>query len=238
MKKTCTFMRIIAATLVALAISAEQAHGAVTVYAEDMPSNAAVAVSAALVETNVPPAQTNVHTKARWKDKNSGVAVDEDGIHIGGPGGINIKSPLGTSGGDMSLKSMLIAISAILIPISGVVCPFALPVFIVAIVFYFHHRRTKMTHETIRAMIERGMPVTPELVAELKSKHPRGAGQSPTRRSGLFPGLVLAGIGTALLITNSGHSMGGWIVLFIGVAFLITWLVDRQNQNNGQPPKL
>ena len=230
MKRSFTFKRIIAAVLIGLAVSVSNAHAAVTVYAEEPASNSAVTASAPLVETNTPPAQTNVHTKARWKDKNSGVAVDEDGIHIGGPGG------------DVSLKSMLIAISAILIPISGAVCPFALPVFIVAIVFYFHHRRNKLAHETIRAMIEKGMPVTPELVAELRSKRPHGSGQGavpiPMRRGGLFPGLVLAGIGTALLLTNSGHSMGGWIVLFIGVAFLVTWLVERQNQNNTQPPKL
>ena len=85
---------------------------------------------------------------------------------------------------------------------------FGLPVAMVAIVFYFHHRRTKLAHETLRMMIEKGMPITPELVAELRSKRPHGTGQNPTRRSGLFPGLVLAGIGTALLIRRARRYQG------------------------------
>ena len=124
-----------------------------------------------------------------------------------------------------------------MVSIVAIVCTFGMPVAIVALAAYFHHRRTKLAHETVRMMIEKGMPITPELVAELRSRRPHGTGESPTRKSGLFPGLVLAGIGTALLVTGSGHSTGGWIVLFIGVAFLVTWLVERQHQNNTQPPK-
>ena len=130
---------------------------------------------------------------------------------------------------------------ALLIPIMGIICTFGMPVAIIAIIFYSHHRRNKQTQETIRAMIEKGMPVTPELVAELKRRGPYGSSAAPwTRSSGLFPGLVLAGIGTALLITSSHHRTGGWIVLFIGIAFLVAWLVEgrNRNQNNPQPPKL
>jgi RNA polymerase sigma factor (sigma-70 family) len=46
MRKTCPFMRIIAMTLVALAISAVQARAAVTVYADDVVSNNAVSAVA------------------------------------------------------------------------------------------------------------------------------------------------------------------------------------------------
>jgi len=119
----------------------------------------------------------------------------------------------------------------------GILTGFGLPVAIVAIMMYFKHRRNKLAHETLRAMIEKGMPITPELVAELRNRWGHGATQNLTRGGSLFPGLVLAGIGTALLVSGSRHSIGGWIVLFIGVAFLVVWLVERQNQGNAQPPK-
>jgi hypothetical protein len=119
----------------------------------------------------------------------------------------------------------------------GILTGFGLPVAIVAIVMYFKHRRNKLAHETLRMMIEKGMPITPELVAELRSKYAPSAMQVGGRGGSLFPGLVLAGIGTALLVSGSGYSKGAWVVLFIGVAFLVTWLVERQNQSNAQPPK-
>jgi len=119
----------------------------------------------------------------------------------------------------------------------GVLSGFGLPVAIVAITMYFKHRRNKLAHETLRAMIEKGMLVTPELVAELRTRHANGPGLYRSLGSGLLPGLVLAGIGTALLVSGSRHSSGGWIVLFIGLAFLVVWLVERQNRSNAQPPK-
>ncbi len=229
MRKTYTFMRIIAATLIALAISAAQARAAVTVYADEVPSNAAVAASAPVVETNVPAAQTNLNAKSRSGGGNPEVRVDETGVHIGGPNPVDIDAPAWLQHGRGGHT---------VLGIVSVLSPFVMVVAIVALAGYFAHRRTKLAHETIRAMIEKGMPVTPELVAELRSKRPPGIAQNLTRKSGLFPGLVLAGIGAALLIAgHGGDKKGGWIVLFIGVAFLVTWLVERQHQSNTQPPK-
>ena len=115
-------------------------------------------------------------------------------------------------------------------------------VVVIGLAFYFRNRRNKMAHETLRAMIEKGMPVTPELVAQLQirpSRFSNQPGQSRHRR--LLPGLILTGVGAALLITNLGRNSGdgkaGWIVLFIGAAFLIVWLVERKDKNNDQPPK-
>ncbi len=230
MKKTFTFTRIIAVTLIALVVGAAQARSAVTVYAEDMASNAAVTASAPVVEANVPAAQTNLNSKSRSGDGNSDVRIDETGVHIGGPGGVDIQTPRATRGYAEAGKH--------LVSIVAIVCTFGMPVAIVAVAAYFHHRRTKLAHETLRMMIDKGMPITPELVAELRSKRPHGTGENPARKSGLFPGLVLAGIGAALLIAgHGGDKKGGWIVLFIGVAFLVAWLVERQHQSNTQPPK-
>jgi len=126
------------------------------------------------------------------------------------------------------------------VDIVAIVAIFGMPVAIMAIMFYCIHRRNKMVHETMRAMIEKGVPITPELIAQLRNK-PSGfsdqLGRSRQRQRHLLPGLVMVGIGTALQITQSGRSGGGWIVLFIGVAFLIVWFVERRDRNNDQPPK-
>ncbi len=230
MKTTFTFTKIIAVTVITLAMGAAQARGAVTVYAEDAPSNAVVAASGPVVGTNIPATQTNLNTKGRSKNGNPQVRIDETGVHIGGPDGVvDIQTPRGVLGYAGTGKH--------LVSIVAIVCTFGMPVAIVALAAYFHHRRTKLAHETLRMMIDKGMPITPELVAELRSKGPHGTGQNPTRKSGLFPGLVLAGIGAALLISGHGDTKAGCIVLFIGVAFLVTWLVERQHQSNTQPPK-
>ena len=121
--------------------------------------------------------------------------------------------------------------------IVAICCVFGMPVAIIIVIGYFGHRRNKLAHETMRAMIEKGVPITPELVAEIRS---RGCGSSAggRTRGRLLPGLICAGVGTALLIAGSGGDRkGGWIVLFIGLAFLIVWFVEQQNQNNSQPPR-
>ncbi len=134
-------------------------------------------------------------------------------------------------GGEPAVEKLMV------VKVITILAVFGMPVAIVAIIFFFRHRRIKMAHETLRVMIEKGATVTPELVAELRG---RGALEPPTGRGnrGLLPGLVLAGIGTALLISGSrGDHKGGAIVLFIGIAFLIVWFVERKSQNNVQPPR-
>jgi len=106
---------------------------------------------------------------------------------------------------------------------------FGMQVAIVAIFLNFLHRRNKMMHETLRAMIEKGMPLTPELLAGLTVKF------RPLNTP--LPGLVMTGIGAALLTIDPVRYKAGWIVLFVGVALLIFWLVERRNKNDGQPPK-
>jgi hypothetical protein len=120
--------------------------------------------------------------------------------------------------------------------------PFITFIVFSAILYYFRHRRNKMMHETMLAMIEKGVPITPEMLAQLQSRpsrFPYRPGQCRNRR--LLPGMILTGVGIALLITNPGGNLGagkaGWIVLFMGAAFLIVWLVERNEKNNDQPPK-
>jgi len=131
--------------------------------------------------------------------------------------------------------------------IVAIVGAFSMPVAIMAIMFYTIHRRNKLVHENLRAMIEKGMPITPELMDSLKGKHSSvfeqllSTGGRPLVKSScsrhLLPGLIFTGAGAALMINEHSFSGPGLIVLFIGIAFLIVWLVERMDRNNGQSPK-
>ncbi len=195
---------------------------AVSVYAEDIPGSAVAA-------TNPPTAEGSANGSSA---DHPPVRIDETGVHVGGANPVDINVP-GYGGDGEHGFPWAATVKAVV----AIFASFGLPVALVAIVFYFNHRRNKMAHETLRAMIEKGVPITPELVAEIRSKR-SGCSTGNRTRSRLLPGLVLAGTGTALLIGGThGDSRAGWIVLFIGVAFLIVWLVEGKNPNNGQPPR-
>src|SRR5258706_2251251 len=83
-----------------------------------------------------------------------GVRIDDTGVHVGGPdGGVDIKMPnWGPVVGP-------------LLPIISVLADFRSPVIILALFFYFRHRRNRMLHDTLRAMVEKGVPIPPELLA-------------------------------------------------------------------------
>src|SRR4029453_9408788 len=82
--------------------------------------------------------------------------------------------------------------SVLLIPIVGMVVSFGLPLFLVAIILYYKHRKQQMTHDTIVRLAEKGLPVPPGLL-----EPPARKGAS---RAGLTGGLVLLALGIALAI--------------------------------------
>lgn len=141
------------------------------------------------------------------------VAADTSVTHVGNPDSMKFNA------------QPMPARSWVLVPLEF----YVLPVFIIAVVLTFRHLRIRTLHKTLRAMIEKGIPVTPELVAALKpSGDPRGQ-----RMCYLLPGLICSAVGIGLLI-NAGKS--GLIPLLIGVAFLICWQVDKRSTKANQPP--
>jgi hypothetical protein len=85
-----------------------------------------------------------------------------------------------------------------------------------------------MLHETLRAMIEKGVPIPPELIV-------------PPQRlrlktfNDMRSGLILLGWGLGMVIL---FGRVGFIMLFMGVAFLITWLIEKkQTPKDGQEDK-
>ena len=106
---------------------------------------------------------------------------------------------------------------------------------IVGLVFYFRQRRHQMVNDTLRLMIEKGVPITPELVDSLRSRSGRGAGGTlgdPRQRKDLRAGLILMGVGLGVVLLAG---KAGWIPFCIGAAFLAVWLFER-DKTPSQPP--
>ena len=106
---------------------------------------------------------------------------------------------------------------------------------IIGIIAYSRYRRHHLANETLRSMIEKGMPITPELVDSLKAKRPVTAGNGPgaRQRNDLRNGLILMGVGMGVVMLAGKP---GWIVFFLGVAFLVCALLEKP-KNPDQPPK-
>lgn len=99
-------------------------------------------------------------------------------------------------------------------------------------IFFFGYLRDKRRHETIRLMVEKGTPITPELLDGLRKKKTR-ANYDP--HGYLCWGVTLVLVGVALMVAfHGGAHMAGWIVLAVGMANLILWFIDRANSNGGQ----
>ncbi len=110
---------------------------------------------------------------------------------------------------------------------------FATPVGIVARVLGFRHRRQRLAHETMRLMIEKGLPVPPELINPPPSARPP---QNDLRR-GLVQ--IALGIGLIILLQKVEEDAGIWAVgpipTFIGAAYLLSWIIGlvRQGREAG-----
>jgi len=121
-----------------------------------------------------------------------------------------------------------------MIPIFGIVGVFGGGTVICAMFFYFRHRRNKMLHETLRAMIDKGVPIPPELLAAPQQNAP------PRPRNDLRMGLVLIAIGFGLSSFIPGPERKfGFIPLFIGLAFVISFLIawKMEQKKKDQPGK-
>jgi hypothetical protein len=107
---------------------------------------------------------------------------------------------------------------SILVPL----VPFAAGVLIAGILTWLAQRKNQMMHETLRAMIERGVAIPPELINPPAREH--------KPQQDLRLGLIFIGIGfgvmLCLLILGESAWGAGFIPLLMGVAFLITWKIE------------
>lgn len=176
--------------------------------------SAGVQASAPDAATPKPAPEVN-HKKVAPPGKLPGnVFIDPSGIHVGDGRGVDIAMVHGPDAqiGWFSGIITLVAIAS----------PFLTLVAIFAIVLHFRHRRRVVVHETLRAMIEKGLPIPPELLSG--GADGDGVARPRSAHRDLRGGLVLVGLGAALFFLS-----GKWgaIPLVIGAALLIVWGFER-----------
>jgi hypothetical protein len=106
-------------------------------------------------------------------------------------------------------------------------------VILVIAFFFFSYLKDKRRQETIRLMVEKEAPLTPELLDSLRKKRQRAAYDA---QGFLCWGVTMTFVAIALMIAFS-HGAGrtaGWIVLAVGVANLVLWFIERAYSNGGQ----
>jgi hypothetical protein len=101
---------------------------------------------------------------------------------------------------------------------------FGMPVAIVAVVLWFRHRRNRQLHDTLARMIEKGVPIPPELLTPPERRKP-----SDLRRGVV---LIAAGLGVIGFFLAQGEDAWGLglIPLLIGAGYLVVWKLDQRKQ--------
>jgi Domain of unknown function (DUF6249) len=110
---------------------------------------------------------------------------------------------------------------------------FAMFVFIVVVIIYVNHRQNKMLHETLRAMVEKGVPIPPGMFFNPANEF------MPFRRikrvrNDLRAGLFMASIGAGVVLFIGKL---GYVFIFLGVAHLILAICEKKSQSQDQTPE-
>src|ERR1700722_270901 len=104
---------------------------------------------------------TSTNNQMRNDDDHPPVRIDMRGIHVGGPNPVDIGMGGGARvGGEKSLEYL----RDILVTTTAIVTPFFFLALVIGLIIYYKNRRNRILHETIRAMIEKGVPIPPELL--------------------------------------------------------------------------
>jgi purine-cytosine permease-like protein len=130
-----------------------------------------------------------------------------------------------------AMESGDLAHQALLIPILVIIGTIIFPVLLVPLVVWLvlRHRNQKeqRNHETLRRMIEKGMEIPPNL----------SFGNVEETVSPLNKGLKYMGLGAGLIVFFLMMEMGGIagvgaIPLFIGLAYLLIWHLEKKKIQN------
>lgn len=111
-----------------------------------------------------------------------------------------------------------------IIPVAGIIMTFSMPVIIVIAILVYKAHRASLIHETVARLVEKGLPIPPELFAD----------KPENEKSVLQKGVLLIALGAGLIVmflTQEGtHAPWGigMIPLLIGVGYLIVWKLEKR----------
>lgn len=109
---------------------------------------------------------------------------------------------------------------------------FGSPIMIVAAVLYWAYRRRRLTHDTINQYLASGKEIPPQIMeAMLNERRPKNNLQKGLALSGTGLGIFLC----FLLIGSTAAASFGLIPLFIGLAQLLIWKLEKDG--NGDKPR-
>jgi Domain of unknown function (DUF6249) len=164
------------------------------------------------------------------------VAVDNSEVAKPSPAHVHVTGAR-TDGSSFSNESSFTQSLALMIPIVAIVMGCSIPIIIVGLSLYFQHRKNKMLHETVRAMVEKGVPIPPEMFQKT-DRSPMERDKSGDKRphNDVRSGLILTGIGFGVVMLCGKP---GYIIMFLGVAFAVIGMLNlgKGNNNNDQSPK-
>lgn len=131
---------------------------------------------------------------------------------------------------DSGLESPEEVIGGLLVGALAIVLIFGMPIMIVAAILYFSYRKRRLVHETINSYVASGKEIPPEVFKSFQEQ------SSPT--SNLHKGLVMCGVGLGIIVTFAvigaiPAAAFGAIPLFIGLAQLLIWKLEKNGSRSG-----
>jgi hypothetical protein len=121
---------------------------------------------------------------------------------------------------------------ALLIPILGIIggliAPIMLVPLVVWLVFRYRNQKEQRNHETLRRMIEKGMEIPPNI----SFGDTRQETGSPLNTGLKYAGLGLGLIVFFLVMDLSNIAGVGAIPLFIGLAYVLIWHLEKKKTGN------
>jgi hypothetical protein len=132
-----------------------------------------------------------------------------------------------------------------IVPIAGIIMIICVVVFPLWIRFHYASRDRARLHETVRMMVEKGQPVSSEMLQSLNvaSDTSSRAGIDGGKRSDMRRGvtmvmvaLALVALGLALYYVSDGYATGPIVGAaafpgFIGLGFIVMALINRPKKD-------
>lgn len=135
------------------------------------------------------------------------------------------------------------------IPIVAIVFPFLMVIAVQVAKSISRTQRERMRCEVMRAAIERGQPIPPEILRGTEDPEDEPFGRATAGSNDIRTGLICMGVGAGMFLMFATFSIGGfdglqglrWIGAvpgFVGVALLINGFINRPNAAADAPREI